>query len=252
MLEDKRILVVGAGGCIGRSLVEFLNEKNIDLIAVDSSESSLEYIEGLNEKRTTSPIQTRCIDILKENELDGLKQYSERLDGLVNCAYPKGANYGRNFLEQSVSDFNDNVNRHLGSAFALMQACAKAFKRDAKPFSLVNLSSIYGVVAPRFQLYEGTTMTMPVEYAAIKSAIIHLTKYFAKAMASSDFRVNCVSPGGILDKQDDSFVYSYKKQCIENGMLDARDVCGTIAFLLSDHSAAINGQNILVDDGFTL
>ena len=95
-------------------------------------------------------------------------------------------------------------------------------------------------------------MTMPVEYAAIKSALIHLSKYAAAYVADSRFRVNLVSPGGITDKQPDSFLQAYKAKTLGKGMLDATDVTGAITFLLSDHARYTNGQNIVVDDGFTL
>jgi NAD(P)-dependent dehydrogenase (short-subunit alcohol dehydrogenase family) len=116
----------------------------------------------------------------------------------------------------------------------------------------VNLSSIYGVVAPDFDIYKDTTMTMPVEYAAIKSAVIQLTRYVSSYMADSRFRVNVVSPGGLFDQQPDSFLDKYKARTLGHGMLDPADICGAILFLLSDQSKYMQGQNLIVDDGFTL
>jgi len=95
-------------------------------------------------------------------------------------------------------------------------------------------------------------MTMPVEYAAIKSALIHLTKYMAKYYAGNNIRVNCVSLGGLWDNQPDSFRNGYRKHCLNKGMLEPTDIVGTIIFLLSDQARYINGQNIIVDDGFVL
>jgi len=95
-------------------------------------------------------------------------------------------------------------------------------------------------------------MTMPVEYACIKSAIIHLTKYMAKYFKGWNVRVNCISPGGILSGHPEQFLRNYNKHCLTKGMLDTEDVVGTLIFLLSDMSKYINGQNIVVDDGFCL
>jgi enoyl-[acyl-carrier-protein] reductase (NADH) len=67
-----------------------------------------------------------------------------------------------------------------------------------------------------------------------------------------NIRVNAISPGGIYDEQPESFVAAYKKHCLNKGMLDAQDLCGTLIYLLSDMSKYVNGQNIVVDDGFTL
>ena len=126
------------------------------------------------------------------------------------------------------------------------------FNKNKTPFSLVNISSVYGVIAPKFDIYENTPMTMPVEYAAIKSGLIHLSKYVTKYVANSNFRVNVVSPGGIFDNQPSDFLKAYKDETFGKGMLDVKDVLGTIVFLLSSMSDLVNGQNIVVDDGFSV
>jgi NAD(P)-dependent dehydrogenase (short-subunit alcohol dehydrogenase family) len=141
---------------------------------------------------------------------------------------------------------------HLGSSFLIMQQCAVYFKNNITPFSLVNIASIYGVVSPDFSIYENTPMTMPVEYAAIKSAIIHLNKYVSEFVHDSRFRVNSVSPGGILDHQPKEFLSKYKNKTHGKGMLLPEEVTSSIIFLLSDQSCYITGQNIIIDDGFTL
>ena len=73
-------------------------------------------------------------------------------------------------------------------------------------FSLINFSSIYGVISPKFDIYKDTNMTLPVEYAAIKSSLIHLTSYLTAYTKGSFFRVNSIAPGGILDDQDSKFL----------------------------------------------
>ncbi len=95
-------------------------------------------------------------------------------------------------------------------------------------------------------------MTTPVEYAAIKSGLIHLTKYMAKYFKGMNIKVNTLSPGGILDAQPESFLNNYKKYCSNKGMLEKEDMTGTLIYLLSDMSQYVNGQNIVVDDGFIL
>jgi NAD(P)-dependent dehydrogenase (short-subunit alcohol dehydrogenase family) len=133
-----------------------------------------------------------------------------------------------------------------------MQQCAKYFSRTNEPFSLVNISSVYGVISPKFEIYNNTPMTMPAEYAVIKSSLIHLSKYVTKYVGNSSFRVNLVSPGGIIDNQPASFLEAYKEHTMGKGMLYVDDILGSILYLLSDDSKYVNGQNIIVDDGFTL
>ena len=95
-------------------------------------------------------------------------------------------------------------------------------------------------------------MTSPIEYSAIKSGVIAITRWLAKYYKNRCIRVNCVSPGGILDQQPQSFLKKYRDSCTSKGMLDAEDVVGSVLFLLSQQSKYINGQNIVVDDGWSL
>ena len=140
---------------------------------------------------------------------------------------------------------------HLGGYFLVAQKFAMYF-RAHNGGNIINMASIYGTMAPRFDIYTDTQMTMPVEYAAIKSAVIQLSRYFAQYFKADGVRCNSISPGGIFDHQPEVFRKKYDSYCGVKGMLDPQDLIGTLVFLLSDASQYINGQNIIVDDGFTV
>lgn len=252
MLKGKSILVAGAGGLLGSTLSAALVAEGAHVIVADIN------LELMNERLLKqgidldNPQVTRVSLDLNDVVSVNTQFASLELDGAVNCTYPRNKRYGAKFFDVTLADFNDNVSLHLGSSFLFMQQCAKYFERTGRPFSLVNISSIYGVVAPKFEVYDDTPMTMPVEYAAIKSALIHLSKYLASYVGNSHFRSNCVSPGGILDHQPEQFLQRYKGYTLGKGMLDINDVIGSITFLLSDQARYVNGQNIVVDDGFSL
>ena len=95
-------------------------------------------------------------------------------------------------------------------------------------------------------------MYSSLEYSVAKSGIISMTSWLAKYYKNKNIRVNCVSPGGILDQQPQSFLEKYRNSCTSKGMLEPTDVAGTVLFLLSDQSKYINGQNIVIDDGWSL
>ena len=95
-------------------------------------------------------------------------------------------------------------------------------------------------------------MVSPVEYSAIKAGLIALTRYLAKYSKGANIRVNCISPGGILDNQPVTFIKKYKESCVSKGMLNSEDVIGAILFLISKHSRYVTGQNIVIDDGWSL
>ena len=103
-----------------------------------------------------------------------------------------------------------------------------------------------------YEHYSDTDMVSPPEYTAAKSGLIALTKYLAKYLKGKNIRVNSISPGGIKNNQPKSFLNEYQKSCINKGMLDPEDLSGVLHFLISDNSKYVNGQNIIVDDGWTL
>jgi NAD(P)-dependent dehydrogenase (short-subunit alcohol dehydrogenase family) len=117
---------------------------------------------------------------------------------------------------------------------------------------LVHVGSIQGIAAPKFEHYEGTDMTSPVEYTAVKHGVVGLTKYLAKYLSGTGIRVNCISPGGIENGQPEQFLSRYREDCTSKGMLAPEDLTGALRFLLSDQSTYVNGQNIIVDDGWSL
>ena len=173
-----------------------------------------------------------------------------RLDVLINNAYPRNKNYGRPLEEIEWDDFNENVQMHLGGYFLLSQKASEIMRKHTGG-SIINLGSIYGMVAPRFSIYEGTSMTMPAEYAAIKGGVLQLTRYLATYLAPYGIRVNAVSPGGLFNGQNSRFVKSYEAEVPLGRMATPDDVVGPILFLASDLASYITGQNIAVDGGWT-
>jgi len=253
ILKGKKILVVGAGGLLGSKITGALLAEGAEVIAADLDCShTTSKLQSVSVDVKSPLLSIKEIDITQEDDVKLFFGDLVELDGAVNATYPRNAQYGTHFYEVSLASFNENLSLHLGSAFLFSQQCAVFFERAKSPFSLVNLSSIYGVIAPKFEVYEGTPMTMPVEYAAIKAAILHLNQYIAAYVKHSDFRINCISPGGLLDGQANQFVEKYRNCTLGTGMLSVDDMLGSILFLLSDLSKYVNGQNIIVDDGFTL
>ena len=95
-------------------------------------------------------------------------------------------------------------------------------------------------------------MNSPIEYTAIKAGIISITKYLAKLFIKNNIRVNCISPGGIENKQPVKFKKKYKKDSGNKGLLSASDIGSSLLYLISDNSKYVNGQNLIIDDGWSL
>lgn len=256
MLKAKVVVITGGAGLIGQEFVKaVVEQQGIAVIADINEELGIEVQQRLRRELGSPNIDFVRLDITSAesiNEMiDTLHAQHGRIDALVNNAYPRNKNYGRHFFDVEYADFCENLNLNLGGYFLSSQQLARYFQKQGCG-NIVNISSVYGVIPPKFEVYDNTPMTMPVEYAAIKSAIIHLTKYMAKYFKGMNIRVNTLSPGGILDEQPTAFLEAYRKQCLNKGMLDKSDMSGTLVYLLSDLSLYVNGQNIVVDDGFSL
>ena len=253
VLENKIIVVAGGAGLLGREFVRsIVANGGVAVIADLNSEAKHQVTSSIH---SDGVIDFVAVDINdKDSILKAIQTVSDKygkIDALVNSAYPRNKNYGRKLMEVEYDDFCENINLNLGGYFLTSQQFASYFIKQGYG-NIVNLASIYGVIAPKFDIYEGTSMTMPVEYAVIKSAIVHLTKYFAKSFKGKNIRINSLSPGGIFDNQPESFVSAYGEECLNKGMLDKTDISGSLIYLLSDASYYVNGQNLIVDDGFTL
>lgn len=252
LVKDKVIIVTGGAGLLGKTFCqEIADNGGIAVVA----EYDIAIANKLCASLENTHIVPAQIDITNKASIEALivhvsEKYG-KIDALVNSAYPRNKNYGKHFFEVAYTDFCENVGMNLGGYFLTSQQFAKYFEKQGYG-NIINLASIYGVIAPRFEVYDNTSMTTPVEYAAIKSGLIHLTKYMAKYFKGKNIRVNAISLGGIEDKQPESFLKAYKEFCLNKGMLDAKDIAGTVLYLLSDLSEFVNGQNIVVDDGFTL
>ena len=256
MLKDKVVVITGGAGLIGKEFVKAVVEQNgIAIIADINEEIGNQAKSDLSKELNTANIDFVKLDVTSKDSLktciNYLNEKYKRIDALVNNAYPRNKNYARHFFNVEYDDFVENLGLNLGGYFTTSQQFAKYFRKQGYG-NIVNISSIYGVIAPKFEVYENTSMTMPVEYAAIKSGLIHLTKYMAKYFKDMNIKVNALSPGGIFDSQPELFLEKYKEQCLNKGMLDTDDLKGTLVYLLSGMSQYVNGQNIVVDDGFSL
>lgn len=256
LLKDKVVVVSGGAGLLGQEFIKAIVEQGGIAIIADIDEDYGQKVSQTirNQLNSESVFFIEFDTTSKKSinhSIEELHTKFGRIDALVNNAYPRNKNYGKHFFDVEYECFVDNLGMNLGGYFLSSQLFAKYFKKQGRG-NIVNISSIYGVIAPRFEIYKKTKMTTPVEYAAIKSGLIHLTKYMAKYFKDMNIRVNTLSPGGILDSQPEIFLEQYNSRCLTKGMIDKDDLNGTLVYLLSDMSKYVNGRNIVVDDGFSL
>lgn len=241
-LKNKVIIVTGGCGLLGKAIVDRLTLEGAICINFE-----------INVKTNADLSQVYC-DITDSQSIDlalklVLSKYFQ-IDGLVNNAYPRTNDWGKKFEEVELSSWKQNIDWQLNSYFYLTQKVAlhMASRHNG---SIVNMASIYGFVAPDFTIYEGTNMTMPAAYSAIKGGIINFTRYVASYFGECQVRANTVSPGGIFDNQNEIFVKNYSKKVPMRRLGTPSDIAPVVAFLLSDDSQYITGQNLVVDGGWS-
>lgn len=241
-MSNLKVGLIGYG-LIGKAISESLKETGAEVFIFDKAKIPENNFFETDITSTNGLAST----------IEELRKKNIKLDAIVNCSYPRTSSYGLKLEDVTTESFNENVSIHLGGYFNVMKQFGVYFK-EMGGGSIVSFSSVYGVIAPRFDIYENEKFTMPVEYAAIKSAVIHLAKYMATYFKGSDVRFNVISPGGVLSGHEESFVMAYGKYSLSarGGMLDPKDLTGAVKFLVSNESKYVNGQNLIVDDGWTL
>lgn len=245
-------MITGGAGRVGSAIAHGVISQGGKVIFIDVNKTGLEKVTvGLDEENFIVLVGDAGIPEEADRCIAAGKEKFGHIDSAIYSAYPRSAGWGARFENIQQSHLNEDLTGHLGGAILFSQRIMGFFKKQGHG-NLIHVSSIMGVVTPKFENYAGTQMTSPIEYTAIKAALIAMTKYLAKYYKGNNIRVNCISPGGILDRQPASFLEKYRSCCNEKGLLDAEDIIGTTLYLLSDQSRYVTGQNIIVDDGWSL
>ena len=202
-LKNKIIIVTGGNGLLGSAIVEQIKQEGAFCINFEINHKTNDDLSNVECDITNQDSVNHALSLV-------IKKY-KRIDGLVNNAYPRTDDWGNKFEDIELDSWKQNVEWQLNSYFYLSQQVANQMAKQKKG-SIVNMASIYGVIAPDFSVYNETNMTTPAAYAAIKGGLINLTRYMASYFGSKQIRVNAVSPGGIFDNQNSIFVENYEKK----------------------------------------
>ena len=242
-VENEIILITGAHGYIGRKLVKELKNSNNKLILLDKT------IPRLNKNKNIYNYKVNFADTENlQNIILKIKKKFKKIDKIVSLAAMTGDSIN---LYKNKKDIWKNIyNVNLYAPIKIFSNLKFNLNKSNRA-SIVIISSIYGEIQPKFEIYKKTKLENFFDYSSSKSGLIYLTRWLAKKYAPK-IRVNCISPGGIIRKQPKTFIKNYRSKTLLNRMCTEDDVVGPILFLLSKQSGYITGQNILVDGGFSL
>ncbi len=240
-LSGRRAVVAGGAGHIGRVVAEALRAQGAEVAALDV---------------VKAPGVEACDLSDAQASREALRQAVKKLGGLdilFHCAAFVGTTkmkgWAEAFEKQSAEAFDAALRVNLTSAFVLGQEAAGPLAKSGRG-SIVLFSSIYGLGGPDMSLYEGTSMANPAGYGASKGGVIQLTRHLATTLAPR-VRVNCISPGGVLRGQPESFQKRYVQRTPLRRMAREDDLLGAAVYLASDLSAYVTGHNLVVDGGWT-
>jgi len=247
-LSNKVAVVVGGAGLIGSEIAKGLSDFGAKVYIADIDKQASGRIKARG-------IKFIYLDIASEDSifraLNAVCKEAKGINILINCAYPRTDDWGLGLEKVTFNSWKENVNNHLGGYFICSKVAAELMKKKSGGV-IINFASIYGVVAPDFSIYQGTKITMPAAYSAIKGGIINFTKYLATYYAKYNIRANVISPGGVFNRQDPSFVKRYADRTPLKRMAKPQDMVGAVIYLSSEAAAYVTGQNLLVDGGWSV
>ena len=159
------------------------------------------------------------------------------------------------FESYPESSFDEVMDVNVKGTFLCCQVVGGSMARAGRG-SIVNVSSVYGLLSPVQDLYafrrdRGETFVKPVAYSVSKSAILNLTRYLATYWAKEGVRVNTLTLAGVFDDQPAEFLEAYSARVPMGRMLDAKEALGAVVFLASDASSYVTGSNVVVDGGWS-
>ena len=238
--KNKKILITGATGGIGYSLVDKFNILGGSILATGTNEDKLNDL-----KKKYSKIKTIKFDISKHNEIENLiDKVSVELDGLDILINNAGTSDPKRFKDLDEESWNYVLNTNLNGAYRVAKNFTDQLIKSKKSGSIVNIASILG-------LRVGFNLS---SYATAKAGLIQLTKSMALELARSNIRVNAIAPGYILTEINDDFFATKEGQDYINNIPMRRlglesDLDGILLLLASDASSFMTGSIIPVDGG---
>ena len=242
-LKNKVVIITGTNGQLGKLLAKFYITNGAIVYGLDlkiqKKVKDLNYIKcNINDEKQL------------EIALKKIYEKSKKINVLVNNA---AVSFFSNFNNRTKEEFLNTIITNLYSPFNLIRKVSKKAKLKDN-LRIINISSIYGNISPNFDIYSKNDRINSEVYGASKAGLQQITKYFANIFAKKNITINCISPGGIINKrkQNPNFIKRYTNNVPKNRMAKPEDFLSAIAFLSSVNSGYFTGQNLIVDGGLTL
>lgn len=249
-LTGKVILVTGGYGHLGKAIVKALAFHSANVYVLGRNEGK--FNELFSKENNTI---FRYLDVSSSKSIseafDEVSKVEKRIDVLINNAF---YSKGQSPEKMSDEDFNYGLEGALASIFKCTREIIPYFKSQ-KRGKLINVSSMYGMVAPDFSVYdESPSFLNPPHYGAAKAGVIQMTKYYASYLGKYGIQVNAITPGAFPSEaiqKDTGFIERLSEKTLLGRIGQPEDLGGAFVFLSSEAADYITGQNLVVDGGWT-
>ncbi|WP_133273260.1 SDR family oxidoreductase [Hymenobacter radiodurans] len=253
-LEDKVVLITGGYGHLGRAIVAGLLDQGATVVVLGREEAS--FNAAFAELEDNSKAHFIPCDVASTHSVKAAFRHSSATVGLPSVLI-NNAFYSRGNQPESLTDeeFAFGLDGSLGSTYRCIQAIIPFF-RESGAGKIINVASMYGIVAPDFGAYTSTPQfTNPPHYGAAKAGVIQLTRYFASYLGKENIQVNCVTPGAFPSQPvqaHEAFVAELTQRIPLGRIGQPEDLQGAFVFLSSQASNFVTGHNLVVDGGWTI
>lgn len=249
-LDGRIAVVTGGSGLYGVHLCRALAQAGATVITTSRDRGSAERTAaGLAGEGLT--VEGGVLDLADEASITQFHRQvldrHGRIDVLVNNAVHR---QGGGITQTGAADWAATSQVNSLGTFLLTKAVTGSMVAQGSG-SVINIGSIYGLVAPDFSIYAGTDMTTPAFYAYDKAGMVGITRYLAAALGPHGVRVNCVAPGGMEGDQPGEFQQAYVQRTPLRRMARGTDICGATVFLASEAAGYVTGAVLPVDGGWT-
>lgn len=251
----KVVVLTGGGGIIGTAMTVDLAQAGFAVAVVDRDLDAATSAADL----ASGAAEPFVADISDREQLLALHdQVNARLgevEALICNAATKSENFFAPYPEFPLEDWNEVLATNLTGPMLCSQVFGAGMAERGRG-SIVNVLSIYGIVAPDQRIYEGSeyegrAINTPAVYSASKAGLWGLTKYLASYWGDRGVRVNAVTPGGVFSGQNDTFVSAYSRRTMLGRMAQPEEIAAAARFLVSEDASYMTGQNVVVDGGLT-
>lgn len=262
-LTGKVAIVTGAVGILGQKFCTALAEYGADVAVVDINEYKVNEFASALQESVKSKIKGFVCDVtnaeLVNITIANIIDHFGKIDILHNNAAGKSENlasFFESFENYEVEQWNNIMAVNLNGMFLVAQAVGKKMIENNIRGSIIQTSSIYGLMGPDQRIYQGSfylgqQINTPAVYSASKAAVIGLTKYLATYWADKGIRVNTLTPGGVDSGQNDEFQMRYSARVPLGRMGKPDEMVGALIYLASEASSYVTGQNIVIDGGLS-